>query len=255
MRIHLLSDLHLEHLDWTPPDVGADVVVLAGDIGAGTSGLRWARQHWPETPVIYVMGNHEFYGHHINGLMVEARAVARELGIHLLENDEVVLGGVRFLGATVWTDYSLYGEHNRRPAVELGSRSMADYGRIRTPTGWFTPAQSVNLHHTSIQWLGFKLRKETFVGKTVVVSHHLPHALSVAPQYEHNLLNCAFASNLEDLLGFSELWLHGHTHDSCDYVFEGTRVVCNPRGYPRGKYIGAPMENQVGFNPELVLEI
>ena len=28
----------------------------------------------------------------------------------------------------------------------------------------------------------------------------------------------------------AQLWIHGHTHDSFDYVVNGTRVVCNPRG-------------------------
>lgn len=254
MRIRLLSDLHLEHRAWTADSVEADVVVLAGDIGSGVKGLEWARAQWPDTEIVYVFGNHEFYGHHINALMVEARKVAAELGIHLLDNTEAIVDGVRFLGATLWTDYDLYGEAYRLRCLELGARSMSDYGQIRTGNGWFSPAASVRLHQESVRWLGFKLRKEPFAGKTVVVSHHLPHAKSVAAKYEKELLNAAFASNLEHLMGFSELWLHGHTHDCTDYVVESTRVVCNPRGYPRGRFMGATMENGL-FDPTLIIEI
>ena len=35
MRIRVLSDLHLEFMDWNPPKAGADVVGLAGDIHVG----------------------------------------------------------------------------------------------------------------------------------------------------------------------------------------------------------------------------
>lgn len=32
--------------------------------------------------------------------------------------------------------------------------------------------------------------------------------------------------------GGARWWFHGHTHDSCDYQFGRTRVLCNPFGYP-----------------------
>jgi hypothetical protein len=62
MKMRVLSDLHLEFQDWNPPDVEADVIVLAGDIHSGSRGVEWARRQFPLTPILYVPGNHEFYG-------------------------------------------------------------------------------------------------------------------------------------------------------------------------------------------------
>ena len=65
MKLHILNDLHIEFEEFAPPATGADVVVLAGDIGVGMDGLRWAKARFSDTPVIYVPGNHEFYHHDI----------------------------------------------------------------------------------------------------------------------------------------------------------------------------------------------
>src|SRR5215468_9653459 len=97
IRIH--SDLHLEFSDWSPPPVAADVVVLAGDIHVGVGGLEWMRRHFPDTPVIYVPGNHEFYGARVHDVRVALRDAAVRLGIHLLDGQELVVAGTRFLGA------------------------------------------------------------------------------------------------------------------------------------------------------------
>lgn len=91
MRIRILSDLHLEFLYWTPPQAEADVVVLAGDIDV--SGLHWARHHFPETPVIYVPGNHEYYGSRMQDTLSALREAAARLGVHLLDGDDLVLDG------------------------------------------------------------------------------------------------------------------------------------------------------------------
>jgi predicted phosphodiesterase len=68
MKIRILSDLHLEFRHWTPPEADADVIVLAGDIHVGIHGVEWARRSFPLNPVVYVPGNHEFYGGHMQGL-------------------------------------------------------------------------------------------------------------------------------------------------------------------------------------------
>ena len=94
--------------------------------------------------------------------------------------------------------------------------------------------------------------------RPVVVTHHLPSERSVAPRFAKDELTPAFASHLDDLLPFAQLWIHGHTHDSIDYVLEAeghrTRVVCNPRGYPLSTGGTSVFENQ-SFNPALLLEI
>ena len=114
MKLLVLSDLHLEFgrlstvIDGRGIEEGADVVVLAGDIAEGERGIRWARETLISKEIIYVAGNHEFYSHGFEALTDRMREVARQMDVHFLERDEVMIGGVRFLGTTLWTNFELY---------------------------------------------------------------------------------------------------------------------------------------------------
>lgn len=231
MKLHVLSDLHTEFHDFEPPDTKADVIVLAGDIGVGADGVEWAAQKFGETPVVYVPGNHEYYDRDIGdtGRMRTAAAA----NIRVLANEAADIDGVRFLGATLWTDFALYGASNARSAREAARASMRDFKVIQNGDQLFTPEDSVALHEASRDWLTIELA-ESFDGPTVVVSHHLPALPSIAARYENNALNPAFGSRLELLIDKFQpsLWVHGHTHVACDYRISSTRVICNPRGYP-----------------------
>jgi Icc-related predicted phosphoesterase len=151
-----------------------------------------------------------------------------------LNNDKIVLNGVRFLGSTLWTDFKLYGEGEAWFSRQRAKRSIQDFASIRNHGRTFTPEDSVELHETSRAWIESELGAN-FNGPTVVVTHHLPALMSVAKRYANDPLNPAFASRLEDLIEkyHPELWIHGHTHVPCDYDLFNTRIVCNPRGYPR----------------------
>jgi len=234
MKIRIHSDLHLEFFNWSPPAADADVVVLAGDIHVGVQGLTWARERFPRTPVIYVPGNHEFYGARLPDVLQALRTEARSLGIHLLDGDEVVLGSTRFLGATLWTDFALYGaEPAQLERAMVNARcGMYDFRVIRyTHDEPFRPEHAREIHSAQVAWLRQKLQ-EPFTGTTVVVTHHLPHRRSIHPRWDGDPLNPGFVSDLAHLVREPvALWIHGHTHESCDYVEHGTRVVCNPRGY------------------------
>ena len=231
MKLHVLSDLHTEFADFSPPDTDADIVILAGDIGVGLGGIEWAAHHYPRAPVIYVPGNHEFYDHDI-GLTDELKSTAAA-NIHVLNDDKLELHGIRFLGSTLWTDFNLYGAAQAWFARRRAKRLMEDFTSIRNGGRPFTPEDSVELHESSKVWLVAELEKG-FEGPTVVVTHHLPASTSVAKQYANDSLNPAFASRLEDVIEKyrPELWIHGHTHVPCDYELFDTRVVCNPGGYP-----------------------
>ena len=249
MKIRILSDLHLEFSSWTPPPVEADVVVLAGDIHLGVKGLGWAREQFSDAHIIYVAGNHEFYGGHMQEVLVSLREVAERLGIHVLDADEFILKDTRFLGATLWTDFALYGNGPKlRGAMNDARRRVSDFRMIRNVDGNpFCPEIAREIHRAQVTWLEGKL-SETFDGSTVVITHHLPHLQSIKEKYQGNALNPAFASDLAYLVRPpASLWIHGHTHDSVDYVVNGTRVVCNPRGY-------LPMEPNPAFDPTLVVE-
>jgi len=231
MKLHVLSDLHTEFADFSPPETDADAVILAGDIGVGLGGIEWAARQFPKAPVIYVPGNHEYYGHDI-GLTNQLKAAA-PADIHILNNDTLVLEGIRFLGCTLWTDFNLHGEGDAWFARRRAKRLIEDFASIRNGGRQFTPEYSVELHEASKAWLVGELKSE-FNGPTVVVTHHLPASTSVAKRYANDSLNPAFASRLEDVIEKyrPKLWVHGHTHVPCDYELFDTRIICNPGGYP-----------------------
>jgi len=247
MKLHILNDLHVEFEGFDPTDTDADVIILAGDIGVGAGGLEWAAQKYSDRPVIYVPGNHEFYHHDID--LIGELKLAAPANIHLLNDDQVVLNGVRFLGSILWTDFSLFGEADKFFSMQRARQSMVDFSIIQKGGRSFTPEDAIQLHEQSRSWLKTMLA-EPFDGKTVVVTHHAPSSQSVHPRYASDLLTPAFASSLEELMGRErvELWVHGHMHDPFDYEIYGTRVVCNPRGY-------APNELAMGFRPDFVVEI
>lgn len=252
MKINILSDLHIEFHAYEPETTDADVVILAGDIGVGLSGIRWASHAFPGKEIIYVLGNHEYYRQKRQSLLQQARAEARRSGIHLLENDEVVIQGTRFLGSTLWTDFELFGGEAKARCLQIAAMRLSDFHIIReNETELFTPEVSLELHVSSVAWLAYKLDVESFDGPTVVVTHHAPHQKSVAEKYKDDLLSACYASKLERLMGSSALWIHGHTHTNFDYEVKGTRIVCNPRGYASSP---SSIEN-AGFNPGLTIEI
>lgn len=242
------------------PALDYDVLIAAGDIHDPASrGVEWLAERSNGKPVIYVPGNHEWYAHRqpftVKSETEVARMLATELGIHFLMDEAVVIEGVCFLCATLWTDWELGG--NGAAAMGYASMAMNDHiviyleevGRA------LSPRLSQSWHLASRYWLEEELPKTGDWDTTVVVTHHLPHPRSVSPRFEGSLLNPAFASDLSELVEGcgAALWVHGHTHDSCDYMAGDTRVVCNPKGYgPRGA--GAPIENK-SFDPMFVVEL
>jgi predicted phosphodiesterase len=249
MKIHVLSDLHTEFEAFNIPKTDADVLVLAGDIGTKYSGLEQALKT-SEIPVVYVAGNHEYYGAAIPKLTGELQDMARGSQVHFLENDEFVFEGVRFLGCTLWTDFETLGLEKRALAMWEAEQKMADYRLIRhsPKLSRLRPVNTASKHFESLAWLKRQL-EIPFDGRTVVITHHAPSAKAFNPKYQSDLLSAAFASNLEPLLEESkiDLWIYGHTHHNADFVHGSTRIISNQRGYPG--------ERVLGFNPNLVLEL
>jgi predicted phosphodiesterase len=246
VRIRALSDLHLEFAPFDANVEGCDLLVLAGDIDVGTAGVKWATGF--VRPVIYVAGNHEYYHHRAPGLIAELRAAAEGSEVRVLERDEAIVGGVRFLGATLWTDFALLGKVDES-MLEAQVR-MSDFAVITSSDRGATlaPIETVNWHRDSVAWLRDRLA-EPFAGPTVVVTHHAPSLESAAERHRRDPLSPAFNSHLDDLVDASgaALWIHGHTHHNVDYTIGATRVIANQRGYPG--------EGVAGFDPGWVAEI
>ena len=262
-RFLVMSDLHIEFGDMQLPkseEIGQfDAVLLAGDIMPWTNCVHWAdrtAKHFG-VPVVLIAGNHEFYARvhpdrTLDSTINACRQVASTMGgrVIFLDDEETTIADVRILGSTLWTDFCLFGSDDQPQAQRHAAHSMNDFmlcwGKPHVP---LSTGETVKRHEKAKRWLSQRFLTTTSV-KTIVMTHHLPSLESVAARFKRDALSPAFASNLDDLIKLSEasLWIHGHTHDSFDYILHKTRVVCNPRGY-----LGHKLNRQ--FNPKLIVEI
>ncbi len=250
MKLHLLSDLHNEFFrSQSVPSIvetGVDLIVLAGDIDTGLHGLEWAASEAKRLgkPVIYVSGNHEYYRYDISlTAAMRAFAVQHEL-LYFLENDELMIGGVRFLGCTLWTDYRAVGDPAE--AMPVVMQRLNDHRLISNGDRSFLPEDALALHRESRAWLEEQLA-QPFDGKTVVVTHHGPSLLCKHPRFPMDEFGTAFLSDLPELIEQADLWCFGHTHANLDTQVGKCRLVSNQRGYEN--------EEMWGYDLEKLLEI
>ncbi len=274
MNLQLLSDLHLEvHPDFAPvPAPGADLLVLAGDIGSYQTGSRLSDsdfglarfsplpQHagWP-TPVLFVPGNHEYDGLDFDATHTRLRATCERLGILWLERETLVLDEVRFIGTTLWSDFDALGDATgtspkglarnlalREKAFRAANYYLKKAAALRDGALWL--AEGVREQALICQaWLRAALA-QPFAGSTVVVTHFAPSLRSGDPRYGLAPGTAGFCNALDDLLPHAALWLHGHLHCPSDYRVQGCRVVANPMGY-------AAKGEQASFDPQAVYRV
>lgn len=239
MRVLILSDLHHElWRDRAPridPAVSCpDVVILAGDINTGAKAVGWAASTFPGLPVMYVHGNHEGYGHNLDDVQEQIQEACEVAGnVHFLNCSEHIIGDVRFLGATMWTDFRLFGDDERQASMREAEAVMTDYKRIRLAKKGYRKlraADTAQYHSIQKSWLQKKL-DEPFDGTTVVITHMAPSMRSVADKFKESVTSAAYSSHLDDMVAQADLWIHGHMHESSDYYLNGCRVLCNPCGY------------------------
>lgn len=272
MRIQIFSDLHLDVAPTKPITIGPDVdaVVVAGDTCQGVRNAFIAlRRIVPERiPVIMVAGNHEFYRRCIQTELEEGKAVAGDFNVVFLEQDVVVMGTTRFIGATLWTNYRVFGAANAANAMEAARRHMNDHRVItwtKKPWTRFRPEEALMLHERSRSFIADALgTMPPGVNGTVILTHHAPHFASVAKgHHESDILTAAYVSDLTDVImtgseegadptpktteaKWDRLWVHGHIHSSSDYMVGTDRILANVHGY-------GP-ENPA-FDSQLIIEI
>jgi Icc-related predicted phosphoesterase len=242
MKVQIFSDLHCDVRSIKPITIvdGVDLVIVAGDTCEGVLGaFEHLRRIVPaHIPIVMVLGNHEYYRRFIPNELALARSQASAFNIHVLENDTVTLGnggGVRLVGATLWTDYQVFGEANQAAVMNACASGMNDHRLIgwqKQPWLRFRPQEAALLHHQSRAYIAETLAAP-FDGPTVVVSHHAVHWESVHPRFRSDPVTGAFASDLSALIETHQpaLWVHGHVHNSSDYRVGKTRILCNPHGY------------------------
>ena len=246
MRIHILSDLHNEFRDLSGYGADADVTVLAGDINLGEKGFAWARSAFGDRPVVYVAGNHEYYGHAIPGLTKKLQRRKDPGNVRFLECSETVIRGIRFLGCTLWSDFDIGGD--RAAAMQAAQARMNDYRKIRVSPRYrvLRPNDTALRNAAARRWLEVEVGKDP--ARTVVVTHHAPSLRSLNPDFSADPVSGAYASDLEAFISQTRpaLWIHGHTHTCVDYTIGETRIISNQRGYPH-----LPV---AGFDPGLVVD-
>jgi predicted phosphodiesterase len=253
MRLNILSDLHLGQGGLPLPTADADLVVLAGDIARPAEAIAWAARIGK--PVLYVAGNHEFYGGSLAGTIARLKTLAEGTSVRVLDDEAVVIDGLRFLGSTLWTDFRLFGDGPARAEAQAqGQRFIRDFTRIFVDDAMshpFSPDAAAQRFESHTRWLGKQLAQPHH-GPTVVITHHAPSPRSIHPRFAGSPINACFVSDAESLMGAERvaLWIHGHTHDSFDYEVAGTRVLCNPRGYARDG-----VNENACFDPDLVVEL
>jgi predicted phosphodiesterase len=231
VKINYFSDIHLEFGELGKPSTDADIIIAAGDIGIFKQGTEWLKTF--NKPVIYVAGNHEFYGYEHTETLLEIREQCTNSNISFLENEQLVFNGVRFLGCTLWAD--LFAEGKKK--AEKLDKTLNDFRKIQFLEEAFDPNQFSWLYHRSKEWLETELAKP-FTGKTVVITHHAPTTWSWNDSPKA-LKKLAYCNDLKALFHEYDIaaWFHGHIHSPADYRIAGARILSNPRGYVGRKIV------------------
>ena len=278
MKILPLSDLHLEfdevvpkNAKYKPSRKDRDILVLAGDIHTGLNAQKFIKQQLRYSDIVYVLGNHEYYNNNFETLLDEWKQKENEINeyskqkgfdntLYVLQNSSVIIGNTKFIGFTMWTSLSSENE----ALYHIADRKMNDYHCITDNEGFgINPNRTIESFYQSKKYLKTEL-SNPFNGKTVIVTHHAPHEKSIAECFKGDILNDAYYEDMSDIINEHkpELWIHGHVHNSFDYMIENTRVVSNPRGYNKKNHYVSLMTDEivythdnVEFNKSLIVEV
>lgn len=225
------------------------MLVLAGDIGIGSQGLRLAVEQSRRRPVLYVPGNHEYYGQDLASSPAVMRRALAGSGVHLLDRNAVVIQGVRFLGCTLWTDFRAVSGAQAGDHMAWAMAALNDFEHIRMGSRTLHALDTVAEHLRSRAWLEDQLAAN-HAGPTVVITHHAPVRLAF-PRWplKNPAVVAASVNRMEALMDGNRVhtWIYGHTHWALERRVRGTRLLSNPRGYP-----ARPVP---GFVPHRVVEI
>lgn len=247
MKALILSDLHLEHGE---PFIvekidGVELLILAGDIGCHNEHYDFIKDCTTKYKVLYILGNHEFFGHSLQEVRDFWKNVKLD-NFYFLDNSSILIENTLFIGSTLWVDFN----SNSSIVKTNAQKNMNDYKYIlnNDKSDKIIPDNILSEFYTSLIFLRDEIKSNNHV-KKVIITHHAPSYLSVSPNYIENPIVPLYASNLDCVVKSSnaDLWIHGHMHNSSDYYIGETRVVANPRGYIN--------ENKEGFNPRFVIDL
>lgn len=262
MKIRILSDLHHEFYrqdKWRSQpwmvNSGEDVLVLAGDIASGSTNVMNTLKQFKDLGIpriIYVPGNHEYYGTSMPDFdrkMVEK--TREDPVISMLNPGFTVIGDALFVGTPLYTNFS--GDPLAEHAAQ---RMITDFRLIKD----LKTEHYIEKHGSAVQYLRqvFDAVDMLKVRHIVVVSHWLPSRELIAPEYKTDKsgLNSYFANSLDELMldisdrfpDRSKTWFYGHTHNCGQTMLHGWMCIANPAGYPN-EFAGP------NFNPLLKVEL
>ncbi|WP_273150652.1 metallophosphoesterase [Methylophaga thiooxydans] len=245
--IALISDLHNELLRDSGnaiPDIKlnreVDALVMAGDIDVQEYGVRYAirQSRMLNIPVVYVLGNHEFYQTHDRPVMDKILDEIEGTNVHVLNSESVEIAGTLFIGATLWTDFELFGLNSKNRVLSHAAFNFNDYDNIRLVdklfSRAFTPTTSSIWHEADKAFIQAELARD-YDGKKVVVTHHAP-SLQCLPVFERkDLISACYASHLDWMIEKYQpnAWLHGHIHYPNQIQVGETTIISNPSDYPQ----------------------
>lgn len=261
MKIAFGSDIHNEFSVYITPQLDVDVYVFTGDLGTKLNGVKWAIEESArlQKPFIIVPGNHDFwkckrFRPHIDKMKTLAKN-ARESGlaeVYVLYNDVLTINDVTFLGTTLWTNFKLLG--NQPLAMYDASQNINDFNQIRWDVNSrFTPNHVLIEHDLAVDFLTENLINKPLPGKKVVLTHFAPTGLSEKVCKDGSTMPSYYASNLMNLVGYSEAsyWIHGHTHNNVEYDIGDTKVIAHMRGYVN-MYVVDGDNGDVNFVPRVI---
>lgn len=268
-KVRILSDIHLEFFPLDLQYIGEDILILAGDISPDIEiTKKFILSYLEKNPhpiVFFVLGNHDYYGHsmeeiHQNMLNFQESIISKRF--NYLQNSSVMYqdpdgnGDILFVGTTLWTDLS----NGDKGVIGECQYYINDFRLIKN----FTGRDFIYAHDIAKNFLeecinSFDLNNRTDNCKIVVISHHLPTYRSIDPSFSRSIVNPAFAcSDIDHLIGKNHvnIWIHGHTHRTIDYDHNGTRVICNPRGYVKIDMSTAALKREnPSFNENFIIQI
>lgn len=247
MKILALADLHLD--DIQDRDIlrrlgeairevaqEADLMIVAGDLAEDAiqnwpSALRWLSTLYPAKQTIVMPGNHDYYGGNLSTLDEDLDRICRDAGCSFGQCRRLVMGDVRILMATLWTDLKLFAPHGDQAVADTlwQAQMMPDYEEdvimVDDPERQLRPEDTADEHAKQRAWLTSELAAP-WDGRTVVVTHHAPSPAVVGALTP---LSPCFASDLEVEIEMyrPDVWLFGHTHRSADILMPGGTLLRN----------------------------
>ena len=251
IALHSHIHLELQHLPLGWLNTVPDVLILAGDISYIDRVERLLIELTDlhaELQIIYITGNHEYYGcedmlNAENSLIAALDAYDR---IHFLQCDSVELYNIRFIGCTGWPRMLSLGKEKQQHASSVVGQSINDFYQIGMGDKIFTTNDCIELGEQQYKWLEKRLSTPTSCDHTIVITHFAPSLKVANPKYPIDEMSAYFYSSFDDLIEQyqPDIWAFGHTHANFDFNMGSTRVVSNQHGYGK-ECLGSYLEDGV----------